>query len=169
MCKESDKNKDKKTFSDWLIIVMYIIIALAVLCCIIGFFWHPFEYPNEDGLVITFLGALAAFVVISNYAQISELKQKTEKYKLFVDNFRLIGDHYIKVRIVEILNKRDSKIKVDIKNIKHYVFIKNGKVYVKINEIKKTIRPDGNYDVQNELEENHYIIDLITQDITRKD
>ncbi len=54
------------------------IIAAAVLCCVVGFFCPIFKYPNEDNLVITFLGALAAFVIISNYAIMVEIRNKAK-------------------------------------------------------------------------------------------
>lgn len=57
--------------------IMVVIVA-AVICCIIGFFSPKFEYLDENNLVITFLGSLAAFVVISNYAQMVEIRKKTE-------------------------------------------------------------------------------------------
>lgn len=82
MCKCWTKLKEviKFLFSPKFLLgsVMLVIIA-AVVCCIIGFFSPVFKYPNEDNLVITFLGALAAFVVISNYAQMMEIRNKTNK------------------------------------------------------------------------------------------
>ena len=55
------------------------IIAAAVLCCVVGFFFPIFKYDNPNNIVITFLGALAAFVVISNYAQMIEIRNQTDK------------------------------------------------------------------------------------------
>lgn len=55
------------------------IIVAAVVCCVAGFFCPIFNYPNEDHLIITFLGALAAFVVISNYALMVEIRNKTKE------------------------------------------------------------------------------------------
>ena len=75
-----DKNIDKKQH-DYTMIMIWIIMGIivaAVACCVVGFFCPIFKYPNEDNLVITFLGALAAFVVISNFALMMEIRNKTE-------------------------------------------------------------------------------------------
>lgn len=80
MYRYKDKNKDKKQ-NDYTMIMIWgimAIIAAAVICCVVGFFCPIFKYPNEDNLIITFLGALAAFVVISNFAMMVEIRNKTE-------------------------------------------------------------------------------------------
>lgn len=80
MCRNKDKNKDKKRcdFTMIMIWTIMVIIVLAIVCCVISFFCPIFKYPNEDNLVITFLGALAAFVVISNYAIMVEIRNKAK-------------------------------------------------------------------------------------------
>lgn len=80
MYRYKDKNKDKKQ-NDYTMIMIWVIMAIiaaAVICCVVGFFCPIFKYPNEDNLIITFLGALAAFVVISNFAMMVEIRNKTE-------------------------------------------------------------------------------------------
>lgn len=80
MCINKDKNKHKKQHDCTVIMIWVImgIIVAALVCCIVGFFCPVFKYPNEDNMVITFLGALAAFVVISNFALMVEIRNKTE-------------------------------------------------------------------------------------------
>ena len=73
-----EQNKRQR---DWTMIMIWFImfvIVVAVVCCVAGFFCHKFEYEDPDNLVVTFLGALAAFVVISNYALMVEIKNKTK-------------------------------------------------------------------------------------------
>lgn len=81
MLKKTDKTKEKKECNWTMIMVWFImfVIVAAVVCCIIGFFFHKFEYDNTNNIVITFLGALAAFVVISNYAQMVDIRNKTDE------------------------------------------------------------------------------------------
>lgn len=81
MCKKKDNIEGKKPRNCTIIMiwVIMVIIAAAVVCCICGFFFNIFEYDNKDNIVITFLGALAAFVVISNYAQMVEVRNQTDK------------------------------------------------------------------------------------------
>ncbi len=76
MASEKKKNSNCTMIMIWVIMG---IMALAVLCCIAGFFFNIFEYENNDNIVITFLGALAAFVVISNYAQMVDIRDQTNK------------------------------------------------------------------------------------------
>lgn len=83
MCKSEWWANKKRWFRDSFPGIMrgfiMVVIVAAVVCCIIGFFSPKFEYLDENNLVITFLGALAAFVVISNYAQLVEIRNKTDE------------------------------------------------------------------------------------------
>lgn len=83
MCKSEWWANKKRWFRDSFPGIMrgfiMVVIVAAVVCCIIGFFCPKFEYLDENNLVITFLGALAAFVVISNYAQMVEVRNQTDK------------------------------------------------------------------------------------------
>lgn len=92
-------------------VIMFVIVA-AIICCIIGFFYPKFEYTNTDNLVITFLAALAAFVVISNYALMVEIRNKTEnKIKEFENKLEAMN-----TTIDEKVNVMDTD-KENIKNI----------------------------------------------------
>ena len=119
MCKKKDNIEDKKP-RNWTLImvwVMMFVIVAAVVCCIIGFFFHKFEYPNTDNLVITFLGALAAFVVISNYAQMVEIRNKTEnKLKEFEDKLRAMNttiDEKVRVTETDKANIRNKYLTIE--------------------------------------------------------
>ena len=114
MYRYKDKNKDKKQ-NDYTMIMIWVIMAIiaaAVICCVVGFFCPIFKYPNEDNLIITFLGALAAFVVISNFAMMVEIRNKTEnKIKDFENKLEAMN-----TTIDEKVNVMDTD-KENIKNI----------------------------------------------------
>jgi len=115
MDKKKDKAENKKLYNYTMIMIWVImgIIAAAVLCCVVGFFFPIFKYNNTNNIVITFLGALAAFVVISNYAQMVEIRNET---KAKLDE---IEDKEKKFRGLDIYY--DNSIKKDIvKVLKNY-------------------------------------------------
>ena len=68
----------RKIFKFLLGLVLLVIIG-AIVCCIVGFFCPRFTYLNADNIVITFLGVLATFVVISNFSQVADIRDRTEK------------------------------------------------------------------------------------------
>lgn len=114
MCRNKDKSKNKKQHDCTMIMIWVImgIIAAAVVCCVVGFFFPIFKYPDEDNLVITFLGALAAFVVISNFALMVEIRNKTEnKIKEFENKLEAMN-----TTIDEKVNVMDTD-KENIKNM----------------------------------------------------
>lgn len=104
-------------------LILWAIVG-AVVCCIVGFFSPVFKYPNEDNLVITFLGALAAFVVISNYAQMAEIRNKTDKElgkmkkELHETSIKLSEMGNISQRIISSFFVDINRIKLRIENEK---------------------------------------------------
>lgn len=56
-----------------------ILTIIVILICITFRFSVPFGKIDNDGLVIAFIGVLATFIVIGNYAQISHIEDKFEK------------------------------------------------------------------------------------------
>lgn len=97
-------------------LVMLVIIG-AIVCCIVGFFCPIFKYPNEDNLVITFLGALAAFVVISNFTLMMEIRNKTEnKLKEFEDKLGTMSttiDEKVRVTDTDKANIRNKYLTIE--------------------------------------------------------
>lgn len=126
MCKKKDNVEDKKPRNCTMIMiwVIMVIIAAAVVCCICGFFFNIFEYDNKDNIVITFLGALAAFVVISNYAQMVEIRNKTDKEldkmkkELHETSIKLSEMDKISQRIISSFYVDINRIKLKIENEK---------------------------------------------------
>jgi flagellar motor component MotA len=69
--------KSNKLGSNMLPIVVAI---LAILAIIFGFMAFKNGYiPNNETLILTFVGILATFIVISNYAQVKDIESKLEK------------------------------------------------------------------------------------------
>ena len=119
MDKKKDKAENKKLYNYTMIMIWVImgIIAAAVLCCVVGFFFPIFKYDNTNNIVITFLGALAAFVVISNYAQMMEIRNKTEnKLKEFEDKLGTMNttiDEKVRVTDTDKANIRNKYLTIE--------------------------------------------------------
>ena len=138
---ETDNKKPRNCTMVIIWVIMGIIVA-AVVCCVVGFFCPVFKYADENNLVITFLGALAAFVVISNYAQMVEIKNDTkrklddiqEKEKK-INKFIAYYDNQIKKDVLSVLKKKYSVnnalpiYDVDIKNVEALRFLVRIKVH----------------------------------------
>ena len=78
--KEKLKEIVIKFFSDFWAAILWGVILVIVM---IGVLWissklHIFEdMPTSESLIITFIGILATFVVVSNFSQVANIEQKT--------------------------------------------------------------------------------------------
>jgi len=171
MSKKKDNFEDKKPRNCTMIMiwVIMVIISGAVLCCVAGFFFNIFEYQNADNIVITFLGALAAFAVISNYALMVEIRKETEKgldemrntLNAYKDKLEQLDGYYedtIVNHIADVLNKKKVGFPFSIKpnsiiSIKH----KSEKIYH--TEVRMVMRR-GNQIITGEHEVKYYEVDL---------
>jgi len=93
--------------------LVLVVIIGAIVCCIVGFFCPKFEYLNSDNIVITFLGILATFVVISNFSQVADIRNNTENElermrKMMVDSKNEVGKELDKMK--EELNETNIKL-----------------------------------------------------------
>lgn len=124
---ESEKKKNSNCTMIMIWVIMGIIVA-AVVCCVVGFFCPVFKYADENNLVITFLGALAAFVVISNYAQMVEVRNQTDKrIKELEDKLENMNDKVDGMeRIIEIDTER---IKTKFEGVEKMMFVAKGEFY----------------------------------------
>lgn len=60
--------------------IKYIILIVGIVILeFVIIFAAKNSYISDQGIVIAFLGVLATFVVIGNYAQVAEIKQETKK------------------------------------------------------------------------------------------
>jgi hypothetical protein len=79
-CNKSKKEKEKRCkvldffHSDWFLRGIIIIILGAIL-----FFLIPVIQENYVGGILTFVGILATFIVVSNYAQVQEVKKESKR------------------------------------------------------------------------------------------
>lgn len=65
--------------SNRLLNVVCVLIAVAGVV-IIAYLADDMQlFPDKDSLIITFLGVLATFVVVSNFSQVANIEQKTDK------------------------------------------------------------------------------------------
>jgi DNA-binding Xre family transcriptional regulator len=83
-------------FPDYIKLLLYIIGA-GIIFWLLALIFHycGFEIVKPDALVMTFVGIIATFVVISNYMQVKEVKDDFLKYKSNIETE---------------LSKRDSEI-----------------------------------------------------------
>lgn len=74
---ENNKERSHKYWFLWIIITTLIIVLLGVsICCHIS----SCVIKNEN-VVLTFVGILATFVVVSNYAQVKDIERKADEHK----------------------------------------------------------------------------------------
>ena len=79
--KEKLKEIVTKFFTDFWAAILWGVILVIVM---MGVLWissklHIFEdMPTSESIVITFIGILATFVVVSNFSQVANIEQKTD-------------------------------------------------------------------------------------------
>jgi hypothetical protein len=102
--KKIEENRIKHFFPQWIWVLL-----LTLLCAII-FIWimlifqdkYNFEiYNNHTSIILTFVGILATFIVVGNYAQIIEIKKEFEgksdklsKRQDIIENYQSFLDCY---------------------------------------------------------------------------
>lgn len=156
---ETDNKKPRNCTMVMIWIIMGI-IAAAVVCCVVGFFCPVFKYADENNLVITFLGALAAFVVISNYAQMVEMRNETnkkldevnEKIKLIED---YLNDSVLK-DLSKILSREDPFFRITVKNIISVKHRRNNIYHTEVRMVKR----EGKYLKIGEYDVKYYEVDI---------
>lgn len=170
-------------------IVLFVIIG-AIICCIAGFFCPKFEYLNADNIVITFLGILATFVVISNFSQVADIRDRTEKeldwmkkqmdvkeieYNEKIDKTQkqidLTGKELIELKpLFDALIRKEVASILDGINgcfrfgILEYSFIEKGLLMVKVEVFKREQKDDTGknfYVNTKEKEQKTYIVDIV--------
>lgn len=66
--------------NNWMQKVMFWVTVGAIAICALGIFLPCFgiEQVDKSNIIITFVGVLSAFVVIGNYTQTSDMRERTE-------------------------------------------------------------------------------------------
>ncbi len=179
-------------FFKFLQALVLLVIIGAIVCCIVGFFCPRFTYLNADNIVITFLGVLATFVVISNFSQVADIRDRTEKE---LDRMQKQMDlkeleqekeiHKVQEKIdstdkelIELKPLFDTLIRKEVTSIlngvngcfrfviKEYSFIEIGLLMVKVEVYKREQKDDTgkNFNVNTkEKELKSFIVDIVNK------
>ena len=89
--KKEEKIKSLPCWVYWVWLIAIVSLSLSLLCCCV----FVFPYTNWEvnavstGIVLTFVGILATFVVISNYMQVKDVK---DEYKDSLSTIKLEYD-----------------------------------------------------------------------------
>ncbi|MGB4655414.1 MAG: hypothetical protein WBH98_08285 [Bacteroidales bacterium] len=152
MCgKKNDKDKNKTIIALKIGICVLVVLNIAIF---LYFYCHSETILiKSESLVLTIVGILAAFVVISNYAQILNIKNDTNENIKNMEKETETKTKNVKIEIekeLEIINKRLKVIEnhifppPDNKNEKYFNEFKvklseitNTDIYKKINIINK--------------------------------
>ncbi len=136
MKEESKQDKNNKINNNALISITLIIMVMAILACVIGMFCPRYSCQSTDNIVITFVGILATFVVVSNYAQVIEIRNDLNKK---VDKIiKEMDDTQEKMKKIEnIINDLDDHV-----IIKH-VLVKIKTIGLKLSKEKDQGKREG--------------------------
>lgn len=123
MRKTSDKNKKEKTKQKCchydLITILYVIFILAAIVSI-SVITCKINSLGATSIVIAFVGILTAFVIMSNYAQLLEVKRVTENELSRMS--KSIDDIHDKLKMMDtIYNDITSSYIVEINKIKQSI------------------------------------------------
>lgn len=100
MCKKNENNTSNNKYQDWKEV-----IAIAIVAVLLGAF-YTLIFTNRidcsgDGSIIGFFGILATFVVIGNYAQVTNIKNQVDKDIMDIRN-------HVDDEITKITNEKDD-------------------------------------------------------------
>lgn len=73
-----ENNDNIKTMGKRIIEIVVLILLAALLILLVFKFAAPISHLEDDGLVIGFIGVLATFIVIGNFAQTSHIRETIE-------------------------------------------------------------------------------------------
>lgn len=77
---EIKKLKCNKKQSNYIVTSIFIVLGAALLFMILVYVAHKYFglHISSDHVVITFVGIIATFIVVTNYAQVSDIKKDIE-------------------------------------------------------------------------------------------
>lgn len=107
--KMTENNKEEKKKNYTYLIILGITVGAAILfwaLAIIAYRCFDIYYIDKNNVILTFVGILATFVVVSNYAQISEIKNDIEYIKSKKDitkEYNTILEEYAKEEAINML------------------------------------------------------------------
>lgn len=139
MCKDNTNNESKTESQEslWhiptitaILIVLFALLIIAIVY-LIGVAKIPVKVTDE-GLVITFLGVIATFVVVGNFMQTAEIKRETIE-KLQENKTEL------NTKVTELRQGIETDINAKIKEINKTITTQNSQVEEQIKAVKKDI------------------------------
>lgn len=160
-------NQENKQYLNIFVIVCTIILFIGV------YYADKYSYMSDQGVVMTFFGILATFVVIGNYTQVSQIKNEmhSELSKNAENINKILSDMYDKDGKLR-LQIKDTETKTQIETIvSNYWRQQDQRYSTLINElfkrivnqdyvemIKKITEPNGIYECKVLNPETNHII-----------
>lgn len=154
------ENKNEKCDCITILYIMFVIIATVAVIIMVASINNLGDTPKVMGLV----GILAAFVVISNYAQMVEIRNETnrklDEVRTKLDMIEGYFNDSILVDLAKILSKKDPFFTITPKSIVSVKHRQNKVYYV---EVRRTKR-DDHYIFPGEYEVKYYEVNLGEED-----
>ncbi len=151
----------------WIAMTILFICGLGIIIPCLGI--------SESNLVLTFIGVLATFIVVSNYTQIVEVKKDTndrlkeieDKFNdsnIFDSAYKKEVDLFIRMKLQELLKVATRPF---ICSIKDYHMTEDNRIIASVIMPKRELRPgsDNDNNILKETEEKVFVVDIINQTI----
>jgi len=167
---------------NWMIVAVFIFVCILIASVILGI-WCEKMKINDNNVIIGFIGVLATFVVVGNYAQTVDMRNQTEnKIKKLEEQLneakKQLGDaeklnNDLSETIENFKNKYDIIIKKELLQIINKKGIPIGQSGV----IKKTISFNNIKEVQLEngakyrveCLDSYFLVDIIEESVIKLD
>lgn len=167
---------------NWMIVAVFIFVCILIASVILGI-WCEKMKINDNNVIIGFIGVLATFVVVGNYAQTVDMRNQTENKikkleKQLNEAKKQLGDaeklnNDLAETIENFKNKYDTIIKKEllrIVNSKNKTITQSGTFGVGnkkvFNDIKEVREEDGTkYNV--EFSDSIFLVDIIEETATK--
>lgn len=158
----------------WMTQVVFWIAMAILIICGLGII-IPCLSISESNLVLTFIGILATFIVVSNYAQIVEVKKDTNdrlkeiedkisESNIFDGAYKKEVDLFIRMKLQELLRDTTKPLSCTIKD---YHMTEDNFIIAKVTMPKRELRPGSNnsYNVSTDMEEKVFVVDMLNNKI----
>lgn len=161
---------------NWMIVAVFIFVCILIAAVISGI-WCEKMKINDNNVIIGFIGVLATFVVVGNYAQTADMRDRTEsKMKELegqlqeaksqlgdaeklnselsetIENFKNKYDVVIKKELLRIINKKGVQLG------QSGAFIET----ISFNNIKE-VRSEGGSKYKVQFSDGQFLVDIIEE------
>ena len=165
-----------------MVVVTFILTCVLVLAIALGICFEKLKI-NDSNVIIGFIGVLATFVVVGNYAQTADMRDRTEnkitelegklkEAKSQLEDAKKLNND-LSVTIENFKNKYDIVIKKDLLRIINKKGVQTGQSgliteTIYFNKLKEVRSEDGKkYTV--ECLDSHFLVDIIEETATKID